>query len=405
MQDPPGSTKHPHDTAPGLVLVHGISGIFVGIGLARFAYSPIIPLLIRDGWYTEYQAQLLGAWGLAGYLLGGFLSQRLARWFAPTGLAGAMGLLVLLSLFFCSFPIHFVHAAFWRTMSGVAGAVLMIVGMSDVNTRLVAAGRPGWAGLVFLGVGGGAMLGSIMMVFLPDVSAVAASTGLTALCALALIVNLYTGHRMRRSPKLHDASGVSTKAEPGLHRAVLLVIAAYAFVAFGMTAHTLYVVDYVTRVVGLTPRAGALIWTGFGLGALLAPLLPLRRLRRGLVWLCLAKGAAIAGVAVSTSPAVFWFATFIVGIAAPGAGMLVAAFIQRTVGTRSYIRHWAMATTGFASAQALGGFSASRLSQHWGGYPPVFLLGAAFLVLAALVVLVAERMRARTLAAHVRQGN
>ncbi|MCZ7676791.1 MAG: MFS transporter [Roseovarius sp.] len=66
MQDPPGSTKHPHDTAPGLVPVHGISGIFVGIGLARFAYSPIIPLLIRDGWYTEYQAQLLGAWGSQG---------------------------------------------------------------------------------------------------------------------------------------------------------------------------------------------------------------------------------------------------------------------------------------------------------------------------------------------------
>ncbi|WP_166434004.1 YbfB/YjiJ family MFS transporter [Roseovarius spongiae] len=399
MRDLSDARDYYCNTPPALVLTYGISGIFVGIGLARFAYSPIIPLLIRDGWYSDYQAQLLGAWGLAGYLLGGFLAQRFARRFSPGGLSGAMGLLVLLSLLFCSFPIHFVHAAFWRTMSGVAGAVLMIAGLAAVNARLGAMGRQGLGGLVFTGVGAGALLGSIMMVFLPDASAAASSLGLTALCAAALAVNLFAGRRMRRAPKLRGVDAFP-RAEARLHHALLLAIAGYALNAFGMTAHSLYVVDYVTREVGLAPRMGALIWTGFGIGAFLAPLVPLRFLRGGLVWICVAQGVAIAGVAVSNLPAVFWGATLIVGFGAPGVGMLVSAFIQRTIGPQSYIRYWALATTGFASAQAFGGFSASRLSQHWGGYQPVFLLGAGCLFAAALAMAGAARLRDRALAAR-----
>lgn len=404
MQDRRDAMDGLPDVRPELILAHGITAIFVGIGLARFAYSPIIPLLIRDGWYSAYEAQLLGAWGLAGYLLGGFVSQPLARRFPPGGLAGTMGFLVLLALVFCSFPIPFPHAAFWRTMSGVAGAVLMIASVSDVNARLVEAGRPGWTALVFFGVGGGAALGSIVMVFLPDVSAVAASTGLAALCALALVVNLHTGRRMRQPSRTGRGSAAAPRAAPALHRVVLLAIAAYVLDAFGMTAYTLYLVDYATREVGMAPRTGALIWTAFGVGAILSPLL-LRRLGRGgLVWLCVAKGMAIASVAFSSSSVLYWGATFVVGVGAPGVAMLLAAFFQRTVGTRSYIRYWATATTSFAFAQMVGGFSGSRLSHLWGGYAPVFLLGAASLALAAVIVLAAEYLRARALDAGEARG-
>ena len=48
----------------------GLCGSFVAIGLARFAYTPLIPALIQAHWFTSSQAVTLGAANFAGYLLG-----------------------------------------------------------------------------------------------------------------------------------------------------------------------------------------------------------------------------------------------------------------------------------------------------------------------------------------------
>lgn len=392
MMEQPSGRANP---SVARVLAFGVSALFVGIGIGRFAYSPLIPLLIRDGWYTESQAQLLGAWGLFGYLAGGFLSQSLARRYSPGELAGMMGLAVLLSFVFCSFPISFVHAAIWRTISGVAGAVLMISGMSASNERLVAMGRPGWSGLVFMGVGGGAALGSMMMVFLPDASVAVDTRGLAVICALSLMVNLWAGRAMRARPTTARKEGRRDWGRPAMHWAAVMVIAAYALDGLGMTAYSLYVVDYVTRETGLSDRSGAIIWAAFGVGAMLATIVPLHLVRGGLFVLLLLKGLAIAVASFSSSPVVFWLATFIVGFGTPGTGMLVSAFIRHTIDQQLYIRYWAMATIAYAMSQAVGGFSASRLSQFWEGYQLVFLVGASCLGIGALTVALAAYQRSR----------
>src|SRR5215207_7251621 len=42
-----------------------LCAILVGIGLARFAYTPLIPALVEAGWFTPAQAAYLGAANLA----------------------------------------------------------------------------------------------------------------------------------------------------------------------------------------------------------------------------------------------------------------------------------------------------------------------------------------------------
>ena len=42
----------------------------IGIGLARFAYTPLLPALIGAHWFEPAAAAYLGAANLAGYLLG-----------------------------------------------------------------------------------------------------------------------------------------------------------------------------------------------------------------------------------------------------------------------------------------------------------------------------------------------
>jgi Uncharacterised MFS-type transporter YbfB len=56
----------------------GLCASLVGLGLARFAYTPLIPALIAAKWFSPADAVYLGAANLAGYLAGRFPDTRCA---------------------------------------------------------------------------------------------------------------------------------------------------------------------------------------------------------------------------------------------------------------------------------------------------------------------------------------
>src|SRR4029078_5193674 len=72
---PPGqdASAVPHLRAT----VAALCGNLVGIGLARFGYTPLIPALIAAGWFRPSDAVYLGAANLAGYLAGALGAKRL----------------------------------------------------------------------------------------------------------------------------------------------------------------------------------------------------------------------------------------------------------------------------------------------------------------------------------------
>ena len=56
----------------------GFSANLVGIGLARFAYTPLLPAIVGAHWFTPSTAAYLSAANLAGYLAGAVLARPLA---------------------------------------------------------------------------------------------------------------------------------------------------------------------------------------------------------------------------------------------------------------------------------------------------------------------------------------
>ena len=122
-----------------------LSANLVGIGLARFGYTPLIPALIAAGWFRPSAAVYLGAANLAGYLAGALGARWLAaRLGAAMSLRGSM-LLTALSLFACAFPLGFGWFFIWRFISGGTGGVLMALGAPSVIPS-VPAERRGLAG-------------------------------------------------------------------------------------------------------------------------------------------------------------------------------------------------------------------------------------------------------------------
>jgi MFS family permease len=85
--------------------IAGMSGSFVTIGLARFAYTPLIPSLIERQWFTPSDAVTLGAANLAGYLAGAQLGRPVAVSLSNRTSLRLFMVMATLALFACAFPL------------------------------------------------------------------------------------------------------------------------------------------------------------------------------------------------------------------------------------------------------------------------------------------------------------
>ena len=65
-----GSRHFTRQSKPWRGTLSGACATLVGIGLARFAYTPLLPAIIDAHWFSPSSSTYLGAANLMGYLAG-----------------------------------------------------------------------------------------------------------------------------------------------------------------------------------------------------------------------------------------------------------------------------------------------------------------------------------------------
>ena len=146
----------------------GLCSTLVGIGLARFAYTALIPPLVTEHWFTASQAAYLGAANLMGYVVGALISLNLTRAMPVTPLLRAMMLVVAASFLASGYPLPFSWFFTWRFAAGFAGGVLMVAGMPAALEEVPANRRGVAAGIAIGGVGVGIVAsGTLVPILLP----------------------------------------------------------------------------------------------------------------------------------------------------------------------------------------------------------------------------------------------
>lgn len=251
-----------------------ILAIFVGIGLSRFAYSPLIPVLVAEDWFTPAQAGYLGAANLAGYLAGALVGQQVAkRWQAKQALRFMM-LAATVAFFASATPISFAWFFIWRFVSGLTGGSLMVLAAPTVLPFVPDSKRGLAAGLVFTGVGSGMVLSGTLVPAL--VSFGPAITwcvlGLLSLIATAWAWNWWPSETpVQASPSIrgNGTSRLATFRHPQL----VTVYVVYGLVAVGLVPHMVFLVDFIARGLSLGLDVGGWYWIVFGIGALLGPVI------------------------------------------------------------------------------------------------------------------------------------
>jgi predicted MFS family arabinose efflux permease len=368
----------------------GLCASLVGLGLARFSYTPLIPALIAADWFTPSGAAYLGAANLAGYLAGALLNRRIAA-HAPAGtVLRAMMALATAAFFACAWPWSFSWFFVWRFAAGLAGGVLMVLAPSTVLSHVTPSQRGVVGGIIFTGVGLGIAASGTLVPFLLRFGLVQTWCGLGAL-ALALTALAWRGwpnERARPAPAPEGAPRRSSNTRPALWALYL----EYGLVAVGFVPHMLFLVDFIARGLGQGIDVGSRYWVLFGFSAMVGPVLaghladrigfgPALRLALG------GQAASVALLAVTDSLAMLIVSSVVVGALAPGLPLLVLGRVHELLprNARGQEAGWSRATATFALGQAGAAYGFSFLYAQTGSYPLLFELAAGAVVLALAI--------------------
>ena len=376
----------------------GLCASLVGIGLARFAYTPLIPVLIAEGWLAPGAAAYLGAANLAGYLAGALLAHRLGRRIGAAALLRAMMVLASATFFACALPPSFAWFLAWRLASGLAGGVLMVLAAPTVLAAVAPSRRGLAGGAVFTGVGLGIAASGTLVPLLLRLGLVATWCGLGML-ALALTVLAWRGWPAAAAAASAMPAGPPDEARHA-DRALRALYLEYGLCAVGLVPHMLFLVDFVARGLGRGLDAGAGYWVLFGVAASVGPLLAGRLadqigFARALRLALLAQAAAVAWPALAHGTLGLALSTAVIGAAVPGIVPLVLGRVQELAGPGAHGRAlaWSTATAAFALGQAGAAYGFSFVFAQIGSHAPLFALGAAALALALAVDLATSRGR------------
>ncbi|HVX36193.1 MAG TPA: YbfB/YjiJ family MFS transporter [Hyphomicrobium sp.] len=367
----------------------------IGIGLARFAYTPLLPAVINAHWFSPSEAAYLGAANLAGYLAGALLGRPVSARSSVVGLLRAMMLLATASFFACGFPVSFTWFFAWRFAAGFAGGAMMVLAAPTVLAHVPPSRRGLAGGLIFMGVGSGVVASGTLIPFLLQIGLQETWIGLGAL-SLALTAVAWSGWPDTPPPQLPSAEHAHAPHSSALRA----LYTEYALNAAGWVPHMIFLVDFISRGLGRGVEVGAIFWVVFGISATFGPILsghvadrigfgPALRAAFGLEIIALAIPALHI-----TNLTLLFVSSIIVGAFLTGTVTLVLGRIHELLPHHPQEQKaaWSIATIAFALCQAAAAYGLSFVFAKSGGdYQLLFMIGSASMTLALAIDLIFDR--------------
>jgi MFS family permease len=388
------ATNHRHEGGPvWLSAAAGLCASLVGLGLARFAYTPLIPALIAAKWFSPADVVYLGAANLAGYLAGAIVAREVGARIGAVSSLRAMMVLASLCCFACSVPISFAWFFVWRFLAGLAGGVIMVLAASTILPHTPPNKKGVVGGVIFAGVGLGVAASGTLVPLLLRQGLPQAWYGLGILSVLLTMASWKAWPAEIRGAK---AVAHHRAASRPRSLAIRALYAEYGLNAVALVPHMVFLVDFVARGLGQGILAASQYWVLYGIGAIAGPLVTGHLADRAgfgpaLRVAFLVQAIAIVLLAVSAAPAVMIVSSVIVGAFTPGIVPLTLGRIHELVPHNSAEQGaaWARATTSFALFQAGGAYGLSYCFEQTGGnYALLFMIGAAAVTTALAVDLV-----------------
>lgn len=364
----------------------------LGIGVFRFSYTALMPIMIVQYGWTHDFASFLGSANLLGYLLGAMLALFSIKEKSIPILIVSSAVVGSLSLLCCAF-IHMplVWFVFWRTISGIAGGLLMILAPSFAMKNIAMSQRLKVNFLGFSGIGVGVLSATIIIPLLKNMPVQYVWSIFAALSIFgSLILSQLLNHQPQQSVQTTSQTPQSIKHS----RLGLVIIIAYMCSAFAYIPHSLFWMDYLSGTLHFPLQQRNLFWVLYGIGSCIGAFVAyclshLTGYLQAIKWLYGIYCIAVALPFFSHAISLLALSSFLTGLLTP-ATVFISSYSLLQIYEQRYQKLWSLATIGFASTQLLGGVVISILHHlHW-SYAHLFLM-SGIVLLFALILLVRTR--------------
>jgi predicted MFS family arabinose efflux permease len=247
------------------VLSAGVFSLILALGVARFAYTPLLPLMQHQAGLGVAAAGWLAAINYAGYLSGALIASRISSLVLKDRLYRIGMVLAIVSTLVMGLSTNVVVWALSRYVAGLTSAAAMLLSTGLIMNWLIRHNFRSEMGIHFAGIGLGiAGCAGAVMLFTPWLDWREQWFAFTALGCVLLIPAL----RWLPAP---DTSGLTTSGQklqdkPPSPLYLRVFMAAYFCAGFGYVVSVTFIVAIVNQLPGLDGW-GNLVFLAIGIGA------------------------------------------------------------------------------------------------------------------------------------------
>lgn len=368
-----------------LALAAGGAACLAGaMGIGRFIYTPLLPVMAEALSLSKTQAGLLASANFVGYLAGALLAAMLrlpgsAR--AQLLAALALGVVTTMAM---GLTETFALFVLLRFAGGLASAVVLVCASSLVVERLALMRRPGLSSLHFAGVGVGIVLSALLVLVLPHDGAGWRAMWLAGggVYAAAMLLAAWL------IPPAQPGWAARPLETAPVQRVPAALILSYGLFGFGYVTTATFIVAIVRAGEGARSLE-AMVWMAVGLAGMPSVALWSAVAR----WIGVLRAYAVALLAEAVG--------VLASVAAGTAGLVVAALLLGgtimgitalgLVAARAFApahqqRAFGFMTAAFGVGQIVGPLIAGTAFDATGSFLLPSIAAAALLLLGAVMV-------------------
>lgn len=378
-------------SSPLALAMAGMLALAVAMGIGRFAFTPVLPMMLEDAGISIANGGLLASANYFGYLAGALLAMMVRIQHETAIRAGLIAIGITTLAMGLHLPLE--GWLFMRLLAGVASAWVLISISGWSLEKLAGYQRPLLNSTVFAGVGTGIAIAGLLCMALTNAGA-NSSQAWIALGAFSLAATAVTWRSFE--PAVHATDQLKAADRTGYrwNADAIRLVACYGIFGFGYIIPATFLPVMAKNALS-DPALFGWSWPIFGLAAALSTLavaVLIRRAGNRRLWIAchLVMAVGVALPVVWQHVAAIFLAALLVGgtfmvitlaamqeakqVAGPAATMVIAAM-----------------TSAFAAGQIAGPLLITYVFKGDAGFSHALLLASALLAISAVALAIGKK--------------
>ncbi len=376
------------------ILIAGIFALIVGVGVARFVFTSLLPFMLDDCLELTF-AGILASFNYVGYLAGSIFSIFIKDIYSKVKYFRIGMILCILTTFILGITTNEILWLISRIIAGFGAAMALVVGSAIVMTKLNMSDKTKAMGIHFSGIGFSILITDLINRYILSNGGTWQDSWIV-LAFFGLILSIYSIYILSFDKKIKQ-DNVKHKFDKSLFSIfVIILIIVYFTEGVGMVVQATFLPDIINSIKGLQGY-GNFTWTIVGLAGIPSSIIWMRFAHKygSVNAIMIAMLLQVIGIlipAVTSNVYLNIFSGIIYGGTFVG---LVALFMNlggKLAGSNPVILMGAI-TTAYGIGQVIAPLYSVAIIEHFGTYKNALYLTAIIVFFGVILLFFAKKLQ------------